>query len=290
RQGDATVLGNDLWSRAYDSVGQLAQPIELGGKRGARRAAAAAGADGARARLADTVRQVDASVVRAYVSAALAQASVAITRDSANDLREEARIATARFKAGDISRTDRDQIEIAAARFELDAAGAEASAKEQRIGLAQLLGIAGPYGIRPLADSLADLANRDSGAVDAQLAAGRADVVAARADLRRAGSELRLERALRIPDPTPLAPLEHAPPDRPNSAGAGVSLPVPLWNRNAGAIAAARAGRDDAERALRRFEAQALSDVETARAARDEAEHRWRRYRDELEPQSEEVR
>src|SRR5215831_17839586 len=91
--GDGTILGNSLWDRDYDSIAQIQQLIELGGKRGARVASAGAGLDQAKALLADEHRTVRASVVHAYVDAAQADAVAGITRQSASFLRDEARLA-----------------------------------------------------------------------------------------------------------------------------------------------------------------------------------------------------
>ncbi len=287
--GDGTSLGNGLWSRSYDTVLQAGQLIEVGGKRSARKCSAAAFLDAAHARLEDTRRTLRADVVRAYVSAAQAEESAHIGRESAVYLRDEARIAEVRWKAGDISRSDLEQIEIAATRLELDAKNAEAEALAQRISLELLLGVARPSGDVSLADSLEWLASRQVPPAPEQ-AGERPDLAAARADLRRAENDLRLQRALRIPDPTLMLQFEHEPPDRPNTVGVGLSLPLPLWNRNGGAIALAEADRAAAERNVKRALAQAASEIAAARAAYDEAAARWGRYRDELQPRSEEIR
>jgi cobalt-zinc-cadmium efflux system outer membrane protein len=287
--GDGTDLGNDLWSRDYDSVAQLSQTIELPGKRRARHRSAVAAAEGARDRLADTRRNLEADVVRAYVGAAFSDAQVRIAEESASYLRDEARIAEVRWQAGDISRSDLDQIEIAAARLDLDARNAEGAALQQRLALEVLLGARQPAGDIVVADSLETLADRapTSGAPSTGL---RPDLAAAQADVRRTESDWRLERAQRIPDPTLLIQAEHEPPLRPNTLGLGISLPLPLWNRNAGAIAAARASHDRARREAARVEAAVTADITAARAVLDEASARWRRYRDDLRPRSEAIR
>jgi len=289
-RGDATPLGNDLWSRGYDTVAQLGQLIEIGGKRAARTGSARATAEGAGARLADARRRLAEETVRAYAGAALAEANARIARESAGYLRDEARIAAVRWTAGDISSSDRDQIEIAASRLELDASAAVAEARAQRLALGMLLGLTGPAADVIVADSLEALAERPDIVTGPIPSGERADLASARADLRRAESELRLQRAQRIPDPTLVAQFEHAPPDRPNSVGVGIALPLPLWNWNRGAIAAARAARDDAALAVERIEAQVASDRLTARVRYEEASARWRRCRDDLRPRSESVR
>jgi len=288
--GDATGLGNDLWSRAYDSVAQLGQELEIGGRRRDREQSARSVATAARARLADQRRLLDAAVVRAYVGAALADANARIAGESAGYLRDEARIATVRLEAGDISRSDRDQIEIAAAERELEAGNARADATAQTVALETMLGLTAGRGGVTLADSLETLAERAAPGASPGPGGARPDLAAARADLARAESDLRLQRALRIPDPTIVVQAEHQPPDRANTLGAGLSFPLPFWNRNAGEIDAARAARDQAARDVHRIAAQVAADTASARVRYEEAWQRWRRYRDDLRPRSEEIR
>ena len=118
----------------------------------------------------------------------------------------------------------------------------------------------------------------------------RPDVVAAEAAWRRTESDWRLQKALRVPDPTVLAQYEHEPPDAPNTVGFGVSLPLPLWNLNRGNILAAVAARDQAKLAFDKARAQAAADIATALMASEEATQRWQNYRESIRPKSEQVR
>jgi cobalt-zinc-cadmium efflux system outer membrane protein len=99
-----------------------------------------------------------------------------------------------------------------------------------------------------------------------------------------------LQKANRIPDPTVLAQYEHQPPDTVNSAGFGVSFPLPLWNRNRGNILAAEAARDQARLAYEKAQAQAAADIAMARFAFDNASNRWASIRDSIRPKSEQIR
>ncbi len=285
----AADRGVALWDRPYDTAFGLGQLIEVDGKRGDRQRSARAELAAARARLADAERRLRADVTRAYVAVALADANRRITGESARFLRDEARIAEVRLSAGDISRSDRDRIENAAASLEADSSSAEADAQARRIALEQLLGVAHPTGDLGVADSLEALAER---APEAPAGAGgdRADVAAARAVLVRAEFDLRLQRALRVPDPTLFLQVEHQPPDTPETYGAGLSLPLPLWNRNRGAIEAARVAREQAARDLAQAQSQAAADAAAARARFAEAIQRWHRFRDEIRPRSEDIR
>src|SRR5438128_958903 len=291
RHSSGTASGNGFWDRSYDTTAAVDQLIEIGGKRRARKDSAAAGLKGAEARLADARRLLDQGVTEAYVGVLLAERSRGVLADSAAALRQEARIAEVRQRAGDISRADQNQIEIAAERLELDAAGAEAEARKARVGLEVLLGEKEPGGEIELADALDSLVNVSAEATNAPPATfSRPDLVAAQAARVKAETDLRLQKAARITDPTLLTQYEHEPPDQPNAVGFGVSFPLPLWNRNGGNIAAARAALERTTSNAEKVRAQVRADIAVARLSYTAALTRWQRYRDELTPKSRQIR
>jgi len=83
---------------------------------------------------------------------------------------------------------------------------------------------------------------------------------------------------------------EHEPPDTPNSIGLGVSLPIPLWNRNRGNILGAEAARQQALLTYQKLEAQANAEAASARIAYEDAARRWNQYGQQIVPKSQEVR
>ena len=296
-QPNSTASGNGLWERSYDTVVAVGQLIEIGGKRSSRAAAASAGWRGAEARLADARRLLEQAVTQAYTTTTLAERNQQVLANSAASLRREAKIAAIRERTGDISLADKSQIEMAADRLELDARAAEASAHSTRVALEVLLGMKQPRGDLQLADSVEQLADQPDatilGATNANtfaIAANRPDVLAAEAARIKAEADLGLQRAMRVPDPTVFAQYEHQPPDQPNTVGFGLSFPLPLWNRNRGAIAAAQAMVDQAAAEAQKVGAQAVADIITAQIAFNNARMRWEQYRDELAPKSQKIR
>ncbi len=286
----STPAGNGLWQRSYDTILAVNQLFEVGGKRRNRQTAAQAGVEGARAQFFDARRTLDLAVTRAYVAAAQAEESVRVLGQSAATLRQEARIAEFRFRAGEISSSDKDQIDITAEKLELEAKTAESAAAQARVALETLLGTPNPRGAIVLNDRLETLAAGPAVEPSPVAAVCRPDVVAAEAALRKTESELRLQKANRIPDPTVLFMYEHEPPDQPDTVGLGLSFPLPLWNRNTGNLRAAEAARDQARLALQKAEAQAAADIATASLAYEDARKRWRSYRDAIQPKSENIR
>ncbi len=195
-------MGNGIWERSYDTIFAVNQLIEVAGKRRDRQTAARAGVFGAKARFYDAKRTLDQGVTKAYVAALLAEENVGILNESSHMLRHEAEIAEARFKAGDLSDSDMKQIEINSEQYELQAKSAEATAVQARIAVEILMGVPQPKGNYTSAGTLDFFGGCFSAAWESGPDAARPDVLAADADLRGARANLRLQRAIRMPDPT----------------------------------------------------------------------------------------
>lgn len=292
---NATSKGNSLWTRNYDTTFAINQLFEVGGKRAARKQAAEHGVKSAEAALQDARRTLDLAVSQSYISVLLAETNVATLRQSAQSLRKQSTIAEARLKAGDISKSDRAQMEIAADQLDLSADSAANAANAARIGLQILLGAREPNGDWKPTDRLEDLAlhlgslAEDLPAAPKSDSTERSDIQAARETYLKSEQDLRLQQAMRIPDPTLSLQYEHNPPDGANTVGIGVSLPLPVWNFNKGNIQAAQATRDSAQLQIGKTQTVAASEVSTAKAALAEAKSRLSRYRDTVAVRSEEV-
>lgn len=292
RTPQSTYLGNSLWHRNYDTVVAIGQLFEVAGKRGYRKQSALAGLKAAEDRFADARRLLDESVANAYISVLLADETVRVLSQSAASLRREAEIAQRRLAAGDISEADKSQIEIAAERLELDANSAATNAIQSRISLEVLLGANPPKATWSPSDALSDLVStpRQLDLSEATILGTRPDVAAAEAAVEKATADLKLQKALRVPDPTVQLQYEHEPPDERNTVGLALSFPLPLWNHNRGAIRAASAVQSQAEINAARVRAAALAQVALTRSAYLDSKQRWSRYRDQLGPKSAKVR
>ena len=285
-----TVDGNSVWERSYDSIAAVSQLLEIGGKRRDRQVAARAGVLGAKARFIDAKRTLDQGVTKAYIAALLADENERVLNDSAGLMRHEADIARAQFNAGDLSDADKKTLEINAGQLELQAKGAAAAAVQARIAVEILMGENRPRGEWVPADSLPQLVAASLAAAPAASSnALRPDVLAAETDLQGGQAELKLQKGMRIPDPTVSVGVEHEPPDTGPAAdtiNVGVSFPLPLWNRNGGNIKAAQAAVNQFQEALGKARTQAMADLAIAQSTYDEAYNRWLRYRDEIGPKS----
>jgi cobalt-zinc-cadmium efflux system outer membrane protein len=290
----ATTFGNGIWARSYDTVLAVNQLFEIAGKRRDRQAAARAGVRGAKARFHDAKRTLDQGVTKAYIAALLTQENVRILNESARLLNHEAEIAQARLKAGDLSDSDTKQIEINAEQYALQAKSAETAAVQARIAIEILMAVPQPQGTCVLAGSLEEMVRVPPPIGPASTpGAERPDVLAAEADLRSAEANLRLQKAVRIPDPTFLVQYEHEPPGGgppDDTIGIGFSFPLPLWNLNGGNIKAAQASVDQFEDAAGKVRTQKEADIANADSEFKEAHGRWLSYRDQTAPKSAKVR
>ena len=283
--GNGTRLGNRLLDRSYDSIFALSQLVELG-KRGPRQESFRAGQRAAEAQRDDVRRLVLQSVGQAYVAALEAREESRVLAASAASLRREAGLAAVRLAAGDIAASDQTQIAIAAGRLELDAAAARQAAMTAVVVLETLLGEPAPAGTTELADTLASLPLPAAALAEEPPGGTRPDVAAAEAGVAKADADLQLQKRATVPDLTVSAQFERNPPDQPNTAGVGVSFPLPLWNRNGGSIRAARAARDAAQAQLDKARMQAAADLAASRLAFREARARAGAYVEKLQPQS----
>ena len=284
--------GGGFYDRSYDTVASVSQLVEIGGKRRQRRASAREGVAAAEARLADAERLLDAAVVKAYTSAAVARASATITRETAASFEKTAGLAKERETAGDISFSERTQIEIAAGRFLADAAQSDLAYGNATRTLAALLNLPAVAPVEEL-DSRDDSPPPGSGAKedgDEDFLAGRPDLAALEASVRKAEADLALQKAFRVPDPTFLAQYERQPPDQRNTAGFGVSVPLPVFNQNGAAVRTAGIAAESARRDLVRGRVRARQDLAATREILETARARARRLTDELLPKARSVR
>jgi outer membrane protein, heavy metal efflux system len=292
----ATGAGNGWFERSYDSVLSLGQLVEVGGKRRERRRSSDEGVAVAAARLLDAERVAITATLKAYVAVVVARTNESLSIQTAESFAKTARLAADREEAGDISSSERAQVEIAAGRFQADVALAEVASRNAVQTLEAILNLPTSVGSRALTDDLATLTAATAHLSipeplgDGQVASRRPDLLALEAALRKAEADLALQKAFRIPDPTLLAQYERQPPDQRNTVGLGVSIPIPAGNRNGGAIRAAQAALRAAQRELELGRSRFLAELAANRAALTSASARATNFVDVLLPKAEKVR
>lgn len=271
-------------------VAAIDQPLDVFGQRAARRDAAGLRVAAARARLDLTQAQLDLDVARAFALALAGERRAVLAREMADAFTEARRVSNARLAAGDVSGYADRRLRLEAARYAALAAQAALARDSARLALARLLADSAAGTPALAAGALAlDARVLDSVGVmpaaastPAMPAAARADslqalALARRAELRVAQLErdaaaagLRLARNERLPFPVLSAGVKtERTPDGDGFRGfvAGVSLPLPLWDRREGAVAAAEADARVLDAELTALRRQVAREVAEALAA-----------------------
>lgn len=261
----------------YGGTGQaettfsIGQPLELGGKRGARIAAGRASVDAARARLTQSRADYAFDLAGAYADAEAAERRVSLAQEALTLAQEDLRAAQALVDAGKEAelRSLQAQAAVTSARAALDAARAERSGAFSR--LTALAGSAVPF--TSLSESLlvrptpADLArNVDPLSVPS--------VAAAQAEREAAARRVRVERTKALPDVTVSLGVRRFSGDNATAMVAGMSLPIPVFDQNRGNITAAQAELAGAEARLNAARLDAEAELRTALFQVDAAQTR----------------
>ncbi|MDR6625246.1 TolC family protein [Caulobacter segnis] len=232
------------------SVGQT---LELGGKRGARIAAAGAELDMARSRASQNRIAFARDLSVAYVAAEAASERLALAKEGVALTEADARAARLLVDNGKEAelRALQAQAAISAARAEQSRAEAEAGAALAR--LSALIG--GEQTYAAVTPGMLDRAWTASAA-----GAESPAVAVAQAEQRSAARKLDLERRRAAPDVSVSLGVRRLAGDNATAAVAGLSLPLPLFDRNRGAVKAARAEVDAAHARLLIAQAETTAD------------------------------
>ncbi|NUS38749.1 MAG: TolC family protein [Lysobacter sp.] len=254
--------GTSPWTRGLS----LGIPIETGGKRAARIAVAVADAEQARLEYADAAWH-QRQQVRAALAGLLVPADALREQEAAQA--ERVRLMQRRVELGLAARPDFTQARLTLQTIAGQAADARREASESRAALAAALGVpvdalAGVDIALAAVDTPVPLDRLPARDAQRQALLHRPDVLAALASYQAAEAALRLEIAKQYPDVT-------ISPGLLWEAGEakwtlGLSLVLPLLNRNQGPIADALAKRKEAAAQVLQAQAGALAELEQARA------------------------
>ena len=262
------------WEKSVDTALQISQPIERGGKRDLRSAAAdhnvlAAGSD-----LEETRRQQKLLLRQAYFDLHLAQERVSIGRETVMAFRKTLDAANVRLKSGDIASADVSRISVDAMRSENDLRQNIANLERARVALAYLIGLEARAASIETTDPWPELAPMPDASGDEVLDV-RPDVRAAVERANAARKAAQLAAAQRSRDVTVFAQFERfSGQQQNNTIGFGVSVPLLLNYSYEGEIRRAESDRYAAQDNVERV--RALARTEIARAGTDLASARER--------------
>lgn len=239
-------------------TGQLEIPIELGGKRSSRIAAGEAGILAARARGVDGRLLYATELARAYAGVEIATQRIERAEDEVEEMTSILKATRALVDAGKEARLRQVQATTELATLEADLE----TAKAQKIAaLARLSALAGSP--TPYTDVSESLLSRMSakpsyGPVDPMQAT---TVKVAEAEREAASRAVTVQQRLAIPNVNAIIGVRQLRVASGPAIVAGIGIPLPLFDRNRGNIAAARAELQGAEAraAAARLEAEANS-------------------------------
>ncbi|WP_347905677.1 TolC family protein [Pseudomonas purpurea] len=227
----------------------LNQPLELGGKRGARIDVASRAQAAADVELERQRNSLRADVIEAFYGSATAQQRLLLTRQSLTLAERGLNVAQGRVNAGQSSPVEatRAQVQLSQVRLQLSRAERDQATAYQQ--LAHVTGspkasferVQEPAGAVPPAPSSPQLLGR---------LAETAELRLAQLQISQKEASLGLEKAQRIPDLTVSVGSQYSETDRERVNVVGLSMPIPLFNRNQGNVLAA-ARRADQARDLR---------------------------------------
>lgn len=239
----------DTRRRSRTTTLMLSQPLELGGKRGARIEVAERAQDAAGIELERRRNELRADVFQAFYNSTIAQQRLLLTEQSLQLAERGLRVAQGRINAGKAAPVEamRAQVQLSQVRLELRRAERDQATAYQQ--LAQVTGapqatftrVEEPTTALPAIASPQTLLDRLPTTAELRLA---------RLQINQKEASLGLEKALRIPDLTVSIGSQYSETDRERVNLLGVSMPIPLFNRNQGNVLAA-ARRTDQARDLR---------------------------------------
>ncbi|MEX2282267.1 MAG: TolC family protein [Gemmatimonadota bacterium] len=270
RERQAGAYPNPLLSYGREKTGSSAQdiiafdqPIELPGRRAARSEAARLRRRAAEARLTFALSELDAEVSRRAATLITGQTRVTITGGAAAHFARAAASMRERLASGDVSGYAARRVALEAARYAALSAEAESQRTTARAGLAELTQTAVTMVVLPVLLPLSMSAD----SVAARIAHQHPLVQAAKIEAEAAAADSRFARQLVFGTPVLSGGLktERSSADGNRATGfvAGFTLPLPLWDRRSGAIAAtdaeARRLAADAEHLQRQITREALA-------------------------------
>ena len=226
---------------------QVNQPLELGNQRAARISAAERGRDIAAAELAAKRADVRATVAASFYEVLLAQERLALSRGAVELARRASEVAGKRVQAGKISPVEETKALTAEAGAKLEAAQAEAELTLSRLRLAASWGSANPdYG-----PAIAVTASSDPPVVPAADTVARRleaspSLTRARLEVQRRQAISELVRAQQTPDLTVSVGVKRDAELRLTQAVIGLSMPLPVFDRNQGNLLEALKREDKA--------------------------------------------
>jgi outer membrane protein, heavy metal efflux system len=251
-------FGNDT-----DTYALLSQSLELPGKRASRIAVAESGYRKEQFQRDVVRRELVFHVKRAYWRALAAERTRELLNETLDGMQAMVNYHAARVSEGAMAEADLLRVKLERERLEIDSTAATLEAERARIELFREMGRT-DYAPLKLSDDL-ELAGIPEFTPNLDFAMEhRQEVLQARATLEQALANEQLERATARPDLDFIGGYKRTAGE--NTAVLGLSLDIPIFNRNQGNIKASTAAVHEAEAALAATRAAVMAEVQAGEA------------------------
>ncbi|MEW6108923.1 MAG: TolC family protein, partial [Nitrospirota bacterium] len=244
----------------------LTQLIELGGKRSKR--ALAAGIERDLARWDYEAKKLDllSEVTKAFTDVIAEQERLKVSEELYNLAEQSLNTVSARVQAGKVSPIEETKATAELSKTRIDLERAKRSLEASRKKLSAVLGNPQPFFEKAvgLLDLAADIPSSEQ---LAQNINKNPDVARWSTEIEQRRATLNLERANRLPDPSISIGVKRFRETETSAMVAGISFPLPIFNRNSGAVAEAESRLSKAEEEQKAALLKAHSSLTDAYAA-----------------------
>jgi cobalt-zinc-cadmium efflux system outer membrane protein len=257
----------------------ISQTVELGGKRRKRIDAADANSELAKGQFQTVLWQLTNDLKRKFYTVLLNQSLLQLAQENQKTFADTIQRTTELYQSGEISGLDLKRLEVEKLKFDTDVANSE---REYEVAVRDLrvtlggdyrvmdIDVAGKLDYQPYEFSLAELRDKSLTA--------RPDLKAAQLSERAADASIRLQNAQRVPDVTLGAGVDQVPQGT-STYTAGVTITLPVFDRNQGERAKALIEKQKAQNQQALLANQVLSDVDKALVAFNLQKKRVELYR-----------
>ena len=246
----------------------ISQTFETAGKREKRMDVADAQAQVAQAQFEATVWQMTNDVKKKFYAVLLARSLYDLAKENQTTFQQIVEHTRDVFKLGEISGLDLQRLEVEKIKFDTDLANSE---RDYEVALRDLrLALGGDYPSMEIevAGSMEYYQAYDFNFNDLRdkALAARPDLKVAKLTEKAANASIRLQNAMKIPDLTFAAGFEQVK-NSGSTYNIGVSIPLPVYDRNQGERAKALIDKQRAQNMEQQVTNQIISDVDKALAA-----------------------
>ena len=285
------LSGETPANRLHEYGISVAQPIELGNRKSLRMEVAERTVSISEARLTEVLRRQLFDLKRTYYESVLANVLLGIEQENRDNFEGLVKFNTVRFEEGYIAEGDLLKVRLERTKFDFAVANAALNLRKAKIRLLELIGdsdferttkvdVSNTLRVPPVELNLSQL--KETALVK------RPEIKVAEAEVALAQSTIKLERSRAKGEVTPYVGYKRVGVD--NTVLAGVTVPLPIGNRNQSGIARAEAEQKVSETNLQFVRNRTLAEVETAYRAYETAREQVRAYEAGLLRQADESR